>query len=205
MSLFQFNESVSILLYVQMTARAVKCTSVERLTVKDAIKILAVTGVVVSSLIAPNLVIGYAYLAKQWKKYKRGDVGRIIKRLHKQELVRIAEKDGQTLIELSDKGKNRLLQYNFDDLSLKRKRDGKLRMVIFDIPRSKNLVRDMLRSKLTELGFIKVQESVFVTPYICQEELEFIVHYLEIADYVMLFQINKTEIGPSFEFNSMYK
>lgn len=178
--------------------------SQEKLTTKDTLQILAVSGVVISALAIPNIAIAYGYLHKKWQRYKRGDIGRIVKRLHKQELVKIGEVNGQTIIELSDRGKLKLLQYNFADLNLKKKRDGKIRMVIFDIPNKKKQARDMFRSKLKELGFIKIQESVFLTPYICQKELEFIVNYLEIADYVMLFQIGKTEIGPDFEFKHMY-
>jgi len=160
----------------------------DKLTVKDTLKILGISTLAVSSLAVPGIGIAYKQLSKEWRRYKKGDIGRIVKRLHRQDLVRISDNEGKTTIELSDKGKNKLLQYNFEELSLKRKRDGKLRVVIFDIPNTKKLSRDVLRRKLKELGFIKIQESVFLTPYICQDELEFIINYLNLTDHVMLFQ-----------------
>ncbi len=175
-----------------------------RLSSKDDLKILAVSGIVASSLVAPNIFIAYSLLSKTWKKYKNRDIGIIIRRFHKQELIRLSEnKAGQVVIELSNKGKSKLLQYNFNELSLKRIRDGKLRVFLFDIPNNKRRARDILRNKLKELGFIKMQESVFITPYICKNEIEFIINFLEISQYCALIQIGDIEFGTEFEFKQV--
>jgi len=52
-----------------------------------------------------------------------------------------------------------------------RKRDGKWKMIIFDIPENKRHIRDYLRSKLKQLGFKKWQNSIWVTPYILPEDV----------------------------------
>ncbi len=49
--------------------------------------------------------------------------------------------------------------------TLKRVKDGKWRMIIFDIPESQRTVRDYLRTKIKQLGFKKWQNSIWVTPY----------------------------------------
>lgn len=172
----------------------------ERITVKDALKILGVSGLVISSILLPNIAISYNYLGKQWRKYKRGDIGRIVKRLHEQELLSVSEEDGKTVIKLSDKGKQRLLKYDFDNISLPKHRDGKFRVVSFDIPNDKRVARDIFRRKLKDLGFLQVQESIFITPYPCREQIEFIINLLEISEFVMLFQLGKIEFGPKFLF-----
>lgn len=43
--------------------------------------------------------------------------------------------------------------------------DGKWRLVIFDIPESERKKRDLLRRILTKIGFLRLQDSVFVSPY----------------------------------------
>ncbi len=174
--------------------------TMEKLSAKVALKLVAITGLVVSSLALPNIAIAYGSIAREWKKYKRGDIGRIIKRFQKSELIAVREQNGQTVIEISEKGKAKLLKYDFDNLTLKKKRDGKSRVVIFDIPNTKKASRDIFRRKIEGLGFIKLQESVFVSAYPCREEIEFIVNFLFIEKYVSLFQMGKIELGPELQF-----
>lgn len=61
-------------------------------------------------------------------------------------------------VRLSDKGKDALETF-------KREKDGKWKMIIFDIPESQRQVRDYLRTKLKQLGFKKWQHSIWITPY----------------------------------------
>lgn len=190
---------------VKPTPYNVLMSTDNRLSVKSALKLLAVGGLVVSSLAAPNLLVAYQFLSKKWRKYRNGDIGRLVRRLHKRELVRVKEVDGKTIIELSDKGKKKLLEYNFEELNLRKRRDGKLRVVIFDIPNTKKLAREIFREKLKQLGFMMLQKSVFMSSYVCQSEMEFIVNYLGIEGNVILLKVDKVELGPEFRFQPVYK
>ena len=63
---------------------------------------------------------------KLWKGVNKTDLGRIIKRLEKQEMIAIREKDSKTIIEITEKGNRRLLEYDFENIKLKvKRRDGK--------------------------------------------------------------------------------
>ena len=53
--------------------------------------------------------------------------------------------------------------------------DGEWRIVIFDIPEKFKKAREALRMKLKELGFLELQKSVFIFPYECEDEINFIV------------------------------
>lgn len=55
--------------------------------------------------------------------------------------------------------------------SVKREKDGKWKMIIFDIPEEKRNIRDYLRVKLKQLGFKKWQNSIWVTPFEIPEEV----------------------------------
>jgi DNA-binding transcriptional regulator PaaX len=56
--------------------------------------------------------------------------------------------------------------------------------VVFDIPEKLKRGRDALREKLKELGFYELQKSVFVFPYECRDEIEFIIEIFELRKYV---------------------
>lgn len=172
-----------------------------KLTAKEALKLIGITGIIISSVFAPNLPIAYYKLSKEWKKYKNGDIGRVVRRFHKSGLIKFSEKDnGEIVLELSDKGKLKLLKYDLDNLTLKKRYDGKMRVLIFDIPREKNQHRDIFRQKLKEMGFKSLQDSVFVSPYPCRDEVEFMTQILGIQDNVILFQVGKTELGMELKF-----
>ena len=64
--------------------------------------------------------------------------------------------------------------------------DKKWRLVLFDIPTERKQARDRFAGVLKVLGFVHYQKSVFMCPYPCEEELEAVVDYLDIAEYVDL-------------------
>ena len=47
--------------------------------------------------------------------------------------------------------------------------DGKWRMLIFDIPERRRPLRAKVRATLRELGFVRLQDSVWVFPYDCED------------------------------------
>ena len=47
--------------------------------------------------------------------------------------------------------------------------DGKWRLVVFDIREYKRAVRDKVRNELSAFGFRRLQQSVWVYPYDCEE------------------------------------
>lgn len=94
-----------------------------------------------------------------------------------------------------------MLKYDFDIIALKAKRrDGKWRLIVFDIPESKKVNRDAFRSKLLQLGCIRLQDSVFVSAFPCKDEIDFLCHYLEISDFVTLVSLDRIERGEQLLF-----
>ncbi len=51
-------------------------------------------------------------------------------------------------------------------------KDGVWKLVIFDIPEKHKYVRTVLRAKLKQLHFKKWQNSIWVSPYFLDEEIE---------------------------------
>jgi len=75
--------------------------------------------------------------------------------------------------------------------TLKKERDGKWKMIIFDIPEQRREARDYLRTKLKQLGFKKWQNSIWVTPYRISPALEEELYLLGQKFFVRLITIDK--------------
>lgn len=175
---------------------------------KDVLKIVGIGGIVVASALFPNLPMALGAIHKAWKNVNKKDLGRIIKRLEKQEMISIKDNDGKISIEITEKGKRRLLEYDFENIELKVKRrdsrDSKWRLIIFDIPENLKSAREIFRRKLLQLGFIRLQDSVFASAYPCKKEIDFLCHFLEISDYVTLVSLNEIERGEQLIFKKYY-
>ena len=133
-------------------------------------------------------------------------MGRIVKRLEKQEMISMRENGDKIAIEITEKGRKRLLEYDFENIKLKAKRrDGKWRLIIFDIPEDKKIKRDAFRKKLIELNCIRLQDSVFASAFPCKNEIDFLCNYLQISDFVSLIVLEKFERGEKLMFRKYFQ
>ena len=109
-----------------------------------------------------------------------------INSLYKSKLVDQKDnKDGTTTFILSAEGKKIALTYNLENMAIsKHSWDKKWRIVIFDVPEKFRKVREALRHHLKRLGFIKLQHSVFVLPFKCRNEIEYVVEFYNIRRFV---------------------
>lgn len=109
--------------------------------------------------------------------YEHWQMRHIVKRLSKQKFVSTEEiGDGKTNVIISRQGRIRALAYKLDEMKLVRQKnwDKKWRVVIFDIPVKFGRMRDVFRMRLRQLGLYKLQESVYVSPFACFDEIEFL-------------------------------
>src|SRR3989344_2085919 len=106
--------------------------------------------------------------------------------LRKQNMISIKEVGKEHIISLTEKGEKVFLRFNYENMKIKPKIiwDGNFRMIIFDIPEIKRNARDSLREKMKELGLVKFNDSVWIFPYPCQKEIDFIANYWNIGKYV---------------------
>ncbi|MFQ5661634.1 MAG: hypothetical protein ACE5F2_00045 [Candidatus Paceibacteria bacterium] len=126
-------------------------------------------------------------MAKEWKDIDERKLRRSIRALYKEKLLdEIHNRDGTTTLVLNKEGKKFALTYNLENMKIKKqsKWDKKYRIVIFDIPERLRKVRDSLRMHLQDLDFSELQKSVFVHPYECSKEIEYIVEFYRIKKHV---------------------
>ncbi len=107
-------------------------------------------------------------------------------RLRKFNLIEIKEDGDYHNIILTENGQRIFMRFNYEELKIKEPRiwDRNFRMIVFDIPEKKRAARDSFREKIKELGCVRFNDSVWVYPYPCQKEIDFIANYWEIGKYV---------------------
>lgn len=126
-------------------------------------------------------------IEKDWKEINRQSLKRAIKSLYESKLISEKENpDGTVTLVLTDKGKQKALTYNIDEMEIKKPKqwDKKWRLVLFDIPDKIRKTRDTLRYHLKNLSFYEFQESVFVHPYDCQGEIDYLIELYDIRRFV---------------------
>ncbi len=134
---------------------------------------------------------------KEWDNINNRTLERAIKNLYLGKMISCKDNlDGTTSVILSEKGKNKALLFDIDKIKIKKqgKWDGLWRMVIFDIPENQKMSRDALVGKLKQLGFYSLQKSVFLYPYDCQDEIDFIIEVFKLRKYVRFLIVERTDV-----------
>jgi len=126
-------------------------------------------------------------LRDEWKEVDRRYLYRIMREFQLDRLVSLTDNgDGTTTAVLTEKGKKRALTFNFGKMKIKAPEawDGFWHVVIFDIPEKYKWARLALRDKLLALGFFQCQKSVYIHPFPCEDEVDFISQFFEIGRHV---------------------
>ncbi|MFA6077210.1 MAG: hypothetical protein WC735_04015 [Candidatus Paceibacterota bacterium] len=135
-------------------------------------------------------------IPKEWERENRQALRRAINSLYTSHLVSEEHhKDGTTTLVLSENGKQKALRFNIDNLEIKKLAhwDKKWRVVMFDIPEKLRKMRDSLRLHFKEIGLIELQKSVFVFPYPCNKEIEFILEFYDARKHVRFILAEKID------------
>lgn len=130
---------------------------------KAALTTLAIAGTLLVAAAAPNLM---SVLGKTLDFRTRSRSKSAIQKLASQGLIKFEGRGESRYMTLTARG------HRFVDRSTvprKGRWDGRWRLVIFDIPQERRAYRRELRSKLQEIGFEKLQASVWAFPYDCEE------------------------------------
>lgn len=120
------------------------------------------------------------------KKLKEDYLQRKFYYLRRKKLIEYKDIGKKTFISLTENGKKQILKYDFEEMKIEKtsRWDGKWHLVMFDIPQSKKNARDALRLKLLDLGFLKFNNSVWLYPYECKKEVDFVAEFFMIGKYV---------------------
>lgn len=130
-----------------------------------------------------------------WKKFNQGYLRQTLRRLERQKIVEIKQINDIERIVLTEKGKKKIIAYSIDELEITRPKrwDKKWRILIYDIPVRKRKLQNSMRSVLKRLGFFQMQESVYLIPYPCYEEVEFLRRHYFLGEYIKYLLVDKIE------------
>jgi DNA-binding transcriptional regulator PaaX len=96
---------------------------------------------------------------------------------------------------VTDKGKKKLAILLTEGLHIKRSKkwDKKWRVVLFDIPETKRHVRRGISKRLKAMGMHALQDSVFVSPFPCKEEIDFLTRHFFAEKYFVYLEADNIE------------
>lgn len=135
------------------------------------LSVVGAAGLIALALAAPNAVQLLRFFKKNDRRYRTpAYVTKTVGKLHRQGLVYVFEQNGEEVVRLTEKGQRMLLRYQLKEKRLKKwKWDHKWRLLIFDIEEKRRSARDRARHDMLSFGFIRLQDSVWVYPYECEE------------------------------------
>jgi len=134
---------------------------------------------------------------KEWQKINKYNLQKAIRKLYQSKLIKYKQNNDDTIaLVLNEKGKKLALRYNLDNMKINKPErwDNLWRIVSFDIPEYYKKGRDALSLKLKQLGFYPMQKSVFVLPYDCKKEIDFITEIFGLRPFVRLIIAKETDI-----------
>ena len=170
-------------------------TTAAIVTGKALLTLLFLGGALTVAAVAPNIFGAIGRMRKRKAYFHKKQLREETAYLRRNNYIRVQEKNDEneerTLeIALTELGTQRAVMRALGELKIPKPErwDGIWRMVIFDIPDRHKWARDGLRHRLKTLGFWRLQESVFVFPYPCDEELQFLCSLYNIGDYMRIIE-----------------
>ena len=142
------------------------------------LRTLAVTGVVSVALIAPKLLPLIKKLDRPATRRKNlyRNIEQALYNLELSGHIQARGERGRKQVALTPKGRQAIdslfaAEYQIPEPAFW---DGKWRILTFDMRESRKRARNTLRTLLQNAGFVRLQDSVWVYPYSCDEFVELV-------------------------------
>lgn len=133
--------------------------------------ILAVVGgaaLIGVAMAAPNLPGALHKMGLIQTKRDKNSIARARRNLLKRGFMKKSEKGLLRLTSLG--GREFALQQAREQLHTRSKRwDGRWRVLVFDVPEYRKSLRDKMRRTLAAVGFLRLQDSVWIYPHDCED------------------------------------
>ncbi|MEK9131335.1 MAG: CRISPR-associated endonuclease Cas2 [Patescibacteria group bacterium] len=133
---------------------------------KIILQIVGTVGLLAVAVLAPNAIQALSKLGIIGQKRQREVISLTRKQLVKNKLLT----EQKNILKLTPKGEAKLRQLELNDFKFKRpaRWDRKWRILMFDIEESRNVLRNKIRKTLAAIGFLRLQNSVWIYPYPCE-------------------------------------
>ncbi len=110
-------------------------------------------------------------------------------------LVYYAKRRGylDSALKTTKSGSEKIQQMGFIKLSMDKPWDGKWRIIMFDIPEDKRDIRRQIRRLIKQMGFVQLQQSVWLHPLPCLDEFQRIKESTEFKGSMILVETDDIE------------
>ena len=142
------------------------------------LRTLAVTGIISVALVAPKLLPLIKQLDRPAARRKNlyQNIDSALANLSRGGYLKITGMKGDRSVELTKKGATLVdslfaAEYQIPESAFW---NGKWHILIFDIGERRKRVRNQLRTLLRNAGFVRLQDSVWVYPYPCDEFVQLV-------------------------------
>ena len=171
-------------------------------TTSDWLVLLAMTGLAIANPAGAAKVI--LSIIKERDKDKKSSkltdrqVSRAIYDLKKRKIIEFKEEGDKVILILTERGRKRKLKFDLKGIRVKKMTpwDNKWRMLMFDIPEDDKSAREVFREKLKSMGFFQFQKSVWIYPYPCEDEIDFLAEYFHVPQYIQLLTVSIENDSP---------
>lgn len=135
---------------------------------------LLVVGVVAVAVTMPNAVQLFKYFNPK-NSFERSRVKKSVTRLERGGFIE-PKGDQKGLFILTPKGREKAMRYAIERMKIASQKtwDKKWRIIMFDVPEDKMQARRAINLALKRLGCAQYQKSVFITPFPCKKEIDFV-------------------------------
>lgn len=133
---------------------------------------IGLAGILVVSIVAPGI---FKILPNRKRySYSKKSLDRSLENLKNRGFIKFVPGRIGWRVELTEKGLVEFFAYEMKEKILKspKRWNGEWHLLVFDIQETRKKVRDNMRRTLVNLGFVRLQDSVWVCPYPCEEALE---------------------------------
>jgi len=156
---------------------------------------VATAGLVGVAVVAPNILQVIDQISGKKKYSRKIYVNKTIDKMLREGKIEFVKKGDKSFIRVTNKGKEQLTKYEIGELEITKpkKWDKKWRVVMFDIKETRKGTRKLLRDKLVRLGFVRLQNSVWIFPYDCEELVIMMKSNLFLGKDVLYMTVEKLE------------
>jgi len=156
---------------------------------KKILILAAVGGALAVVCVLPGMAILFkAFDARTSQERYR--VKRAVKQMEKGGLLMRKIQNGKEELVLTDQGKDKVWSYLEENLQIvkQKKWDKRWRVLMFDIPETKGKIRREVSWKIKDIGMKAIQNSVFISPFPCQKEIEKIASHYNVQKHFIYFE-----------------
>lgn len=147
---------------------------IRRTRIQTAVlRTIGVAGLLSVALLAPNALKVIEQFSGKKSKQHKYRISSAREHLYERGLIVYEDTAKGRMVRLTEKGSKVLDSIVFAGTPLPRPKrwDGKWRLIIFDIKEERRGTRAKIRRAFIQMGFMRLQDSVWVYPYDCEDIL----------------------------------